>query len=130
MSLRIIVVTPEKAVLDEAADSVVLPMFDGERGVLTGHAAFVGQLAPGELKITTGTTVKRFYIDSGFVQVANNTVNVLTAKSLASDKVTADVVAKARTEAEALPSTTAIERENRTKALARVSGMAKVASAA
>jgi F-type H+-transporting ATPase subunit epsilon len=126
MSLKIIVVTPEKAVLDEMADSVVLPMFDGERGILTGHSAFVGQLAPGPLRITTGTTVKRYYIDSGFVQVANNTVNVLTAKSLPADKVTADVVAKARTEAEALPSTTPVERENRTKALARVSGMAKL----
>lgn len=128
MPLKIIVVTPEKAVLDESADSVVLPMFDGERGILTGHSAFVGQLAPGELRITTGTTAKRFYIDSGFVQVANNTVNVLTAKSLTSDKVTAEMVAKARNEAEALPSTTPVERETRTKALARVSGMAKVAS--
>ena len=128
MPLKIIVVTPEKAVLDESADSVVLPMFDGERGILTGHSAFVGQLAPGELRITTGTTAKRFYIDSGFVQVANNTVNVLTAKSLSSDKVTAEMVAKARNEAEALPSTTPVERETRTKALARVSGMAKVAS--
>ena len=127
MPLKIIVVTPEKAVLDESADSVVLPMFDGERGILTGHSAFVGQLAPGELRITTGTTAKRFYIDSGFVQVANNTVNVLTAKSLTSDKVTAEMVAKARNEAEALPSTTPVERETRTKALARVSGMAKVA---
>jgi F-type H+-transporting ATPase subunit epsilon len=126
MSLKIIVVTPEKAVLDESADSVVLPMFDGERGILTGHAAFVGQLAPGELRITTGSTAKRFYIDSGFVQVSNNTVNVLTAKTLTADKVTADLVAKARTDAEALPTTTAIERENRSKALARVSGMAKV----
>ncbi len=130
MSLKIIVVTPERAVLDETADSVVLPMFDGERGVLTGHSAFVGQLAPGELRITTGSTAKRFYIDSGFVQVANNTVNVLTAKSLTADKMTADIVAKAKADAEALPSTTAIERETRTKALARASGMAKVATQA
>jgi len=126
MPLKIVVVTPERAVLDESADSIVLPMFDGERGVLTGHAAFVGQLAPGELRITSGTTAKRFYIDSGFVQVANNTVNVLTARSLTADKVTTEVVAKAKADAEALPSTTPIERENRSKALARVTGMAKV----
>ena len=41
-NLKVVVVTPERAVLDEAADMVVLPMFDGERGVQRGHAAFVG----------------------------------------------------------------------------------------
>ena len=125
--LRVVVVTPERAVLDEAADAVVLPMFDGERGILTGHAAFVGQLSPGELRISSGSTIKRFYIDSGFVQVSANTVNVLTAKSVVAEKVTPDMVAKARSEAEALPSTTPAEREVRTKAIARAGGMAKVA---
>jgi len=31
--VRCIVVTPEKAVLDEIAELVILPMFDGELGV-------------------------------------------------------------------------------------------------
>ena len=127
-TLRVVVVTPERAVLDESAESVVLPMFDGERGVLAGHAAFVGQLGPGELRIKSGTTLKRFFIDGGFAQVTGSVVNVLTARAIASDKLTPDSVTTARTAAEALPVTNTLERENRDKAVARAQGMAKVAA--
>ena len=82
-NLKVVVVTPEKAVLDEPADMIVLPMFDGERGVLGGHSAFVGQLGKGELRLKTGNATKTFTIDGGFVQVANNVVNVLTPKAVA-----------------------------------------------
>jgi F-type H+-transporting ATPase subunit epsilon len=126
--LRVVVVTPERAVLDEPADMVVLPMFDGERGVLAGHAAFVGQLGPGELRIKSGTTLKRFFIDGGFAQVTGSVVNVLTARAIASDKLTPDSATTARTAAEALPVTNTVERENRDKAIARAQGMAKVAA--
>ena len=127
-TLRVVVVTPERAVLDESADMVVLPMFDGERGVLHGHAPFVGQLGPGELRIKSGATLKRFFIDGGFAQVTGAVVNVLTARAVASDKLTPDSAATARTAAEALPVTNAVERETRTKAVARAQGMAKVAA--
>ena len=127
-SLRVVVVTPERAVLDEPAELVVLPMYDGERGVLFGHAPFVGQLGPGELRIKSGATARRFFIDGGFAQVTGSVVNVLTARAIAPDRLTPDAVAKARTDAEALPSTTAAERDTRTKAHARAQGMAKVAA--
>ncbi|MCU0702856.1 MAG: F0F1 ATP synthase subunit epsilon [Fimbriiglobus sp.] len=127
-SLRVVVVTPERAVLDEPADGVVLPMFDGERGVLAGHAPFVGQLGPGELRIKAGGATKRFFIDGGFAQVTGSVVNVLTAKAIGSDKLTTESVTSARTAAEALPVTNAVQRENREKAIARAQGMAKVAA--
>ena len=34
MAIRCVVVTPERTELDREAESVVLPMFDGELGVL------------------------------------------------------------------------------------------------
>jgi len=126
-TLRIVVVTPERAELDAAANSVVLPMFDGELGVLPGHSAFVGQLAAGELRITTGTDVKRYYIDGGFVQVAGGVVNVLTAKAVEAGKLNPAAAATARTAADAMPATNTVEREGRNKAIARAQGMAKVA---
>ena len=62
-AIKISVVTPEKAVLDTTADFVVLPMFDGERGIGAGHSAFVGQLGPGEFRFTTaGTTTRYFHL--------------------------------------------------------------------
>ena len=126
-SLRVVVVTPERAVLDEPAELVTLPMYDGEHGVMAGHSAFVGQLGPGELRITTGTETKRYYIDGGFVQVAGGVVNVLTAKAVEATKLTGAAAITARTAADALPATNTVERESRNKAIARAQGMAKVA---
>ena len=49
--LKCVVVTPERACLDEVADFVALPMFDGELGVLPGRAALIGRLGYGELRL-------------------------------------------------------------------------------
>lgn len=81
-SLRCVVVTPEKAVLDEPADFVVVPMFDGELGIGLDRQPLIGRLGFGELRITQGNLVKHFYVDGGFVQVHGNVVTVLTSKAI------------------------------------------------
>ena len=80
-SLRCVVVTPERALLDEAADFVALPMFDGELGVAPGRAALIGRLGCGELRIKHAGTVAHYYVDGGFAQVRANVVTVLTTKA-------------------------------------------------
>jgi F-type H+-transporting ATPase subunit epsilon len=82
MSLRCVVVTPEKAFLDEEATFIVVPMYDGELGVADGRLPLIGRLGYGELRVTQGTLVKHFYVDGGFVQVRNNVVTVLTSKAI------------------------------------------------
>jgi F-type H+-transporting ATPase subunit epsilon len=81
-SLKCVVVTPEKAVLDEAADFVVVPMLDGELGVAPDRLPLIGRLGFGELRITQGNQTKHFYVDGGFVQVRANVVTVLTSKAM------------------------------------------------
>jgi F-type H+-transporting ATPase subunit epsilon len=81
--LRCMIVTPEKAVLDHYADFVVLPMIDGELGVLPKHAALIGRLGKGELRITFDETVQKWEIVGGFAQIRANIVTVLTGKATA-----------------------------------------------
>lgn len=125
-SLQITIVTPEKAVLDESADMVVLPLHDGELGVLPGRAAFVGQLGPGELRIKQGTTVQRFFVDGGFVQVRTNTINVLTPLARRPDELTDAMLQDERNRAETLPDSNKIENALKKRAMAKVKGMEKV----
>jgi F-type H+-transporting ATPase subunit epsilon len=87
-----VVVTPERAVLDEAAEFVVLPMYDGELGVLTGRAPLIGRLGYGELRIRRGTETQRFFVDGGFAQVRDNTVSVLTPRALKAEEIKPDAV--------------------------------------
>src|SRR5947209_15252725 len=85
--LRCVIVTPERAVLDEPADFVALPLYDGELGVLPGRAPLIGRLGYGELRLRRGDRTERFFLDGGFVQVRHNVVTVLTARALRAAEV-------------------------------------------
>ena len=78
--LQCVLVTPEKAVFDEPAEMVILPMIDGELGVQPGRAALVGRLGKGELRLKRGGEVKSWQLDGGFAQVRSDVVTVLTTK--------------------------------------------------
>ena len=69
-SLQCVVVTPERALLDEPADFVVLPMYDGELGVLPGRAPLIGRLGFGEMRVRRGGQTERYYVDGGFARSA------------------------------------------------------------
>ena len=79
--LQIVIVTPESTTLDKQVDSIVLPLFDGEKGILANHAPMIGRLGKGKLRIKDGGTEETYEIDGGFVQVESNTVSILTGKS-------------------------------------------------
>ena len=87
--LQCVVVTPERALLDEQADFVALPMYDGELGVLPGRAPLIGRLGYGELRIRRGQETRRFFVDGGFAQVRANTVTVLTGRALKAEEIDA-----------------------------------------
>ncbi len=69
MSLAIEIVTPEKPLLAEPADFVVVPAVDGELGILPEHIALLAELQPGEIRIRTGASEQRIAVSGGFVQV-------------------------------------------------------------
>lgn len=81
-AIQIVVVTPETTALDQSVDYVAIPLLDGEAGVLPGHAPMIGRLGPGELRVRSGSKEDSYYVDGGFVQIADNVVSVLTGKSL------------------------------------------------
>ena len=89
--LNCIVVTPEATVFDEKAEFVAVPLFDGEAGILPGHSPMIGRLGFGELRVRGGGSEQRFYVDGGFVQVADNIVSVLTNRAVSATDVDADV---------------------------------------
>jgi F-type H+-transporting ATPase subunit epsilon len=93
-SLHCVVVTPETTVLDTAADFVALPLFDGEVGILPGRSPLIGRLGYGEMRIRRGGEQLRYYVDGGFVQVADNVVSVLTNRAVPADQLDPAVAAE------------------------------------
>jgi F-type H+-transporting ATPase subunit epsilon len=86
-ALQCIVVTPEATELDTQADFVALPLYDGEAGIAPGRSPLIGRLGYGELRVRRGNETLRYYVDGGFVQVANNVVSVLTNRAIPSGKL-------------------------------------------
>lgn len=90
--LECIIVTPEKKVLQEPVDAVIVPLFDGELGVFPQHAPLIGRLGAGELRVRQGEDVKRFYIDGGIVEVFGKTVSIITTRAMKASEIALDMV--------------------------------------
>jgi F-type H+-transporting ATPase subunit epsilon len=80
--LNCIVVTPEKTALETKAEFVAMPLYDGEIGILPGHSPMIGRLGYGEMRIRAAGKETRYYVDGGFVQVADNVVSILTNRAV------------------------------------------------
>ena len=78
MALQVSVISPEKTIYEGEADQVIAPAWDGQLGVLKGHAPMLVLLGEGELRITRGGADERFHIRGGFLQVADDVVTVLS----------------------------------------------------
>ena len=126
-SLHCVVVTPERDFLDETVDFVAVPMYDGELGVLPGRMPLIGRLGFGELRTNKGSTVHRYFIDGGFVQVRGNIVTLLTSQAMKAEDI--DPTAAERELAESLARTfnpeeqdAQLKAQERARALIRVAG--------
>ena len=127
MSIRCVVVTPERTELEREAESIVLPMFDGELGILAGRAPMIGRLGFGTLRLQTAAGPERYYVDGGFAQVEGNVVNILTGRAIAADLLDAEEAQKALEEARQMPSNTPEEAQLKDVAVRRARGQLRAA---
>jgi F-type H+-transporting ATPase subunit epsilon len=81
--LNVSVISPESVLYEGTAESVVAPAFDGQVGILTGHAAMVTLLGKGELRLGSGAGAQRYHVEGGILQVADNHVRVVTERATA-----------------------------------------------
>ncbi len=102
-TLQCLVVTPESTALDATAEFVALPLYDGEIGIAPGHSPMIGRLGYGEMRLKTPDGEKKYYVDGGFVQVADNVVSVLTNKAMPSTAIKIDEAEKALSDATKKP---------------------------
>jgi F-type H+-transporting ATPase subunit epsilon len=124
--VQCVVVTPERAVLDEQVDFVALPMYDGELGVLPGRAPLIGRLGPGELRTTRGGRAERYFVDGGFAQVRADVVTVLTPRALRAGELTVAAASQALEAAQA-PGKTPEEQDRQLRAQERARAQLRLA---
>ncbi len=98
--LKLEIVTPERKVIDAEVDSVTVPTASGEAGIMPQHAPLISALKPGVVTIVTRGTTERLAVSTGFVEVSNNSVSVLTDVAETADEVNAEAAKAERNEIE------------------------------
>jgi F-type H+-transporting ATPase subunit epsilon len=76
-TLTLEIVTPDRALIREEVDEVVVPGSEGELGVLPGHTPLLSMLKVGELWYRQGQEKHYLAIAFGFVEVLPDGVTVL-----------------------------------------------------
>ncbi|MHB1081009.1 MAG: ATP synthase F1 subunit epsilon [Prosthecobacter sp.] len=87
MPLKLEIVTPEARIYSDEVDTVVLPGYEGEMGVLPAHSNLVTTLVPGELRITKGGKTIEMAVGDGLVEVTGSVTRILTDAAIDSDKI-------------------------------------------
>ena len=98
--LKLEIVTPERKVIDAEVDSVTVPTASGEAGIMPQHAPLISALKPGIVTVLTKGTADRLAVSTGFVEVHDNTVSVLTDVAERAEDIDADRARAERAEIE------------------------------
>jgi F-type H+-transporting ATPase subunit epsilon len=82
-ALRVTVLSPEQTIYQGAADQVVAPAWNGQLGILRGHAPLMALLGEGELRVTLAGKETVYHVAGGFLQVLDDEVTVLSERASA-----------------------------------------------
>ena len=77
MSLNVRVITPDKVVLDAAAEEIILPSSTGQLGILADHAPLLTALDIGVMRLKNDGNWTSIVLMEGFSEVENNKVTIL-----------------------------------------------------
>ncbi|HXF53560.1 MAG TPA: F0F1 ATP synthase subunit epsilon [Hyphomicrobiaceae bacterium] len=75
-------VIPERILISEDAEQVVVPGSEGDFTVLAGHAPVMSTLRPGLIEVKLPTGQKRLFVRAGFAEVIADGLTVLAEHAL------------------------------------------------
>ena len=86
--VRFELVTPERLLLSELVEMVVVPGTEGNFGVLPGHAPLISSIRPGTIDIYEGQAItRRIFVVSGIAEVTPERCTVLADEALRSEEL-------------------------------------------
>jgi F-type H+-transporting ATPase subunit epsilon len=75
--LQVSVISPAAVGFSGEGESVLIPAYDGQLGILVGHAPMMVLLGEGDVVVKDGGTTHRIRVSGGFMQVIDDEVSVL-----------------------------------------------------
>ncbi len=99
-TFKLEIVTPERKVVDTAAEEVQIPGKNGYLGVLPGHAPLITELAVGEITFRESSSEQRLAVAWGFAEVLPNKVTILAESAERPSEIDVERARKAKERAE------------------------------
>jgi len=119
-TIRLELVTPERLLLSEEVDEVVLPGYEGEFGVLPGHTQFLAILNIGMMWYRKGSVVTRLALGGGFAEVTPERVVVMADTAERAEEIDVARAHRARDRAEVRLKELSLDDETYAKAYAEL----------
>jgi len=94
------IITPERKVLNEEVEEVIVPGLDGEMGILPHHTQLISQLQTGVLTYRQGTEKRSVHVSGGFVEVLPDHVAILSDVAERPEEIDLERTRRARERAE------------------------------
>tara|TARA_R110002110_G_scaffold1839_10_gene8230 strand:+ start:521 stop:892 length:372 start_codon:yes stop_codon:yes gene_type:complete len=91
-TLEFELVSPERLLMSESVEMVVVPGGDGDIGVLPGHSLLIGTVRPGVIDIHEGGKVKeKIFVAGGFAEVTPERCTVLAEEAMPVSDLTVEL---------------------------------------
>lgn len=110
--IRLEVVTPAGAVVDDDVDIVNAPGYGGDFGVLANHAPFLSTIKIGTLTYEKDKQRKVLMVSGGFCEVSNNKITFLVESAEFGTDIDVDRAMRAKERAEKRLAQAAAHDEN------------------
>jgi len=116
--IRLEVVTPSGAKVNEDVDIVNAPGYGGDFGVLANHAPFLSTIKIGTLTYENGNKRESLMVSGGFCEVSNNKITFLVESAEKGSEIDVDRAMRAKERAEKRLAQAAQQKDdfNRTRA--------------
>ena len=128
-TIRCSILTPEKAVYEGDAEAVYLTAFDGEAGILPGHAPMVVQLGICAVRLVSGSHTTMFEVEGGFAEVTGKSVILLAEEAMKREELSERHIRSELDELTAMPRPAdRLEAERHEKDLKKLRSRLKLAT--
>jgi F-type H+-transporting ATPase subunit epsilon len=118
-TIRFELVTPERMVLSEDVEEVVIPGYEGEFGVLPEHTLYLSIVKIGVLRYRKGGETHKIALGGGFAEVTPGRVVVMAETAERAGEIDLDRARRAKERAEAeIKKSLSIDDETYTKSSA------------
>ncbi len=75
--IKVKIITPDRVLLEEESEFVVIPGHSGELGVLPGHAKLFTLLRPGDIRIVNGQHTTKLITSAGMAYIEPQLIRIM-----------------------------------------------------